>query len=86
MTQEKMRRIIAACVSAATVLFVLLLSFLIYQFVTMAVLDKRIEKAEAEVAYWTAELEKHESGLEYYESEWYLNQAWQELKALQEKK
>ena len=49
MTQDKMRKTIAACVSAATVLFVLLLGYLIYQWATMAVLDKREKQLQAEI-------------------------------------
>ena len=48
MTQEKMRKIIAACVSAATVLFVLLFTYLVYQWVTLAVLDRREKELQAE--------------------------------------
>ena len=74
MTQEKMRKVIAACVSAATVLLVLLLSFLIYQWVTIAVYNKRIAELEAD------------TDLEYYQSDFYLTQAVLELQMLQEKK
>ena len=50
MTQDKMRKVIAACVSAATVLLTVLLSYLIYQWVTIAVYNKRIDKLETEIA------------------------------------
>ena len=86
MTQEKMRKIITACVSAATVLFVLLLSYLIYQWITMAVLNKRIEKAEAELQYWEQQVEDANSSAEYYESEFYRQWAYQELLALKGEK
>ncbi len=86
MTQEKMRKVITACVSAATVLIVFLLSFLIYQVISMAILDKKIEKAQGEVDYWTERVETAENDLDYYESEFYLNWALQELNALQGKK
>ena len=86
MTQEKMRKVIAACVSAATVLLVTLLSYLIYQWVTMAVLDKRIEKLETEIAQLEQVVAKAEMDLEYYESEFYLNQKVLELQMLLEKK
>ncbi len=59
MTQDKLRRIITACVSAATVLLVFLTCFLIYQGITKAVLDKRIdrlEKANAEIEKKNEEL------------------------------
>ena len=50
MTQDKMRRIITACVSAATLLFVILVAFLVYQWIAGAVLDNRIEKLQRENA------------------------------------
>ena len=85
MTQEKMRKVIAACVSAATVLLVLLFSYLIYQWVTIGILNKRIAEAEAEVKYWEEIVEKGGSDLEYFGSEEYLKQALIELQMLQEK-
>ena len=86
MTQEKMRKVISACVSAATVLFVLLLSFLIYQWVTISVLNKRIAEAEAEVKKWEAIVARGEEDERYFGSEEYLKQAIIELQMLQEKK
>ena len=86
MTQEKMRKVITACASAATVLLVFLLSFLIYQWITIAILDNKIAKAEAEVAYWEQECAKSESIEEFYESEFYLKWALEELKLLEGKK
>lgn len=86
MTQDKMRRIITACVSAATVLLVFLLGFLIYQWITIGVLNKKIAKAEADVAYWEQELAEAETDLEFYESEFYLNWAIQELNQLKGQK
>lgn len=62
MTQDKMRRIITACVSAATVLLVFLFGFLCYQWITEAVLDKREEKLRNEIAA----LEERNSELEDY--------------------
>lgn len=50
MTQDKMRKIITACVSAATVLLVFLVGFLCYQWISMAVHNNRIEKLEKEIA------------------------------------
>lgn len=85
MTQEKMRKVITACVSAATVLLILLFSYLIYQWVTIGILNKRIAKAEAEVKYWEEIVEKGGSDLDYYASEEYLKQALIELQMLQEK-
>lgn len=50
MTQDKMRKIITGCVSAATVLLVFLIGFLCYQWIANAVYDKRIDKLEKEIA------------------------------------
>ena len=83
MTQEKMRKVITACVSAATVLFVLLLGFLVYQWVTMAILNKRIAEAEEAVSYWEQQVDENEKNAEYYESDFYRQWAYQEWLALQ---
>ncbi len=67
MTQDKMRRIITACVSAATLLFVILVAFLVYQWITGAVLDNRIEKlqkANAELEEINNELNNYANYLE----------------------
>ena len=82
MTQEKMRKVIAACVSAATVLFVFLLSYLIYQWVTLAVLDKREKELQAEIQKLEQTIEKGTEEAEYYESvlgkNWLaIHQGWQ---------
>ena len=86
MTQEKMRKVIAACVSAATVLLTMLLGYLIYQWVTMAVLDKRIDKLETEIAQLEQVIAMGEEDLDYYQSKFYLDQKLLELQMLQEKK
>ena len=83
MTQEKMRKVITACVSAATVLFVLLLGFLVYQWVTMVILNKRIAEAEEAVSYWEQQVDENEKNAEYYESDFYRQWAYQEWLALQ---
>lgn len=69
MTQEKMRKIIAACVSAATVLFVLLFTYLIYQWVTLAVLNEREQKLQDEITILEQTLEDDTKVAEHYESE-----------------
>ena len=84
MTQEKMRKVIAACVSAATVLLVTLLSVLIYQWVTMAILDKRIATVEAEIAQLEEAKATAETELEWSQSEYYLKDALLRLQMLQE--
>ncbi len=86
MTQEKMRKVIAACVSAATVLLVTLLSVLVYQWVTIAVLDDRIVSAEAEVKYWTELRDNALDEEEYVKSDFYLRQASLELQLLLQEK
>ena len=69
MTQDKMRRIITACVSAFTVFFVFLLGFLIYQWITIANLNSKAEALEAEIASLEQEGAMLENTLEFYESE-----------------
>ena len=67
MTQEKMRKVITACVSAATVLLVALLSFLIYQWTTIALYNKRIDALEQEIAQLEQALKNEEDALTYYQ-------------------
>ncbi len=69
MTQDKTRRIITAVVSAVTVLIVLLFSFLIYQWITIAVKNNKIAKAEEEKAYWENMVEGAENELDKAEAE-----------------
>ena len=71
MTQDKMRRTITAIAVAGTTLLVVLLAYLVYQWITIAVLNNRIEKAEENVAYYETLNEQSESDLEYYESDFY---------------
>ena len=84
MTQEKMRKVITACVSAATVLLTVLLSYLIYQWVTIAVCSKRIDKLETEIAQLEQVVAMGKMDAEYYESEFYLSQKVLELQILKE--
>ena len=82
MTQDKMRKLIAALVSTATVLFVLLLGYLIYQWISLGVLEKRENKLENDIAELEQTIERGESEAEYYESvigkHWLaIHQGWQ---------
>lgn len=71
MTQDKMRKMITAVVVAATMLLVILLSVLIYQWITIGVYNKRIAEAEEAIAYYTEQNAAAENDLEYYESDFY---------------
>ncbi len=71
MTEGKMRKIITAIASAATLLLVILLSVLIYQWITISVQNKRIAKAQESVDYWTQVNESAKDDLEFYESDIY---------------
>lgn len=71
MTQEKMRKLITAIVVAATLLLVILLSVLIYQWITISVYNKRIANAKASIEYYTEMNEKAENDLDYYQSDFY---------------
>lgn len=68
MTQEKMKKVIAACTVAGTLLLVFLLCFLIYQFVTISILEKRIDAKKDEILELTQIIEEDRKDLEYYES------------------
>ncbi len=85
MTQDKLRRIITACVSAATVLLVLLLGYLIYQWVTMAVLDKKIDKVNKEITQLEQQLDENNKDKDYYLSDFYLNWKLEEMDLIKDK-
>ena len=86
MTQDKMRRIITACASAATALIVLVLCFILHQWITIASLNKKIGKVRAEIAYQEQLLETQVGTLEYYKTEAGLQMLYQKLIELEGKK
>ncbi len=84
MTQEKMRRVITACVSAGTVLLVCLLCFLIGQWIQIGVKNRKIEKIESEIAALEQQIEMAKENAEFYASKPYLEWQLEELKLQQE--
>lgn len=68
MTQEKMRKVITAVASAATMLLVVLLAVLIYQWITLGVQNKRIKEKKADIAAMEEIIAKGELDAEYFES------------------
>ena len=68
MTQDKMRKLIIACAVAATTLFVVLLSVLVYQWITYGVLKSRHDKLDAENQRLEQLIEEGKMDAEYYES------------------
>ena len=68
MTQEKMRKLIVACAVSATLLLVLLLGVLIYQWIKIGVLNSRIEKIQQQNALLEEMFQKGTTDAEYYES------------------
>ena len=73
MTQDKLRRIITACVVAGTTLLVVLLSVLIFQWVKLGVLNKRINKVSAENATWQQMIDEGEEKAKTVTSREFLN-------------
>ncbi len=69
MTQEKMRRMITACVSAATVLLVFLLGFLIYQWITIATQNKREAELIQQIEAIERQIEEGGDEIAFNESE-----------------
>ena len=68
MTQDKMRKLIVACAVAATLLLVLLLGVLIYQWIRIGVLNGRIQQIEQENARVEETIAQGTKDAEYYES------------------
>ena len=73
-----MRKVITAITAAATLLFVILLGVLVYQWITISVQNKRIAEREAAVAYWEKANAEAESDLDYYLTDAY--KTWEALK------
>ena len=71
MTQEKLGKIITAIAVAMTTLLLVLLSVLIYQWITIGVQKKRIEKVKSEIAYYEELNETAQNDLDYYSSDLY---------------
>ena len=71
MTQDKMRKLITAIVVATTLLLVVLLSVLVYQWITIGVQKKRIAKIRADIAYYEQLNETAQNDLDYYSSDLY---------------
>ena len=71
MTQEKMRKLITAFVTAGTALLIFLLSVLVYQWITIGVNARREKKIRAEIASYEELLANAENDLAYYESDYY---------------
>lgn len=71
MTEGKMRKTITAIASAATLLLVILLSVLIYQWVTISVQNKRIAEAQESVDVLKEENANAQDDLDFYETNIY---------------
>ncbi len=71
MTQDKLRRIITACVVGATTLLVFLLGVLIYQWITLGVLNNRIAAIEEETKQLEEVIARGEEDAAWYESDIY---------------
>jgi hypothetical protein len=79
MTQDKMRRIITACVAAATVLLTCLSLFIGYQWITLGVLNQREKALKDDIKKYEAILEKDNKDKAYYESDLYKDYAYWQL-------
>ena len=78
MTQDKMRKLVTAIVSACTILFTLLACYLAYQWITIAVYNQKEKKLKADIAAYEQILEQDQKDLEYYESDLY--KEWEAMK------
>ena len=77
MTENKLRRIVTAVAVAGTCLLVFLATFIVCQLVTIGQYSSREDDLKKEIANLQTKIEQGGNDLEYYESEWYLqNEAW----------
>ena len=68
MTEEKMRKVITASVVAATALFVFLLAVLVYQWITLGVLENRKAKLTQQNDALMQQIQQGGETAAYYES------------------
>lgn len=73
MTEDKLRRTVMAAAVAGTLLVVSLLGVIVYQIVTITVLNKRIDRETKKIAELEQVVDKKEGDLNYFESELGLN-------------
>lgn len=78
MKEEKVRNIIvAATVTAVTLLFVLLV-FLVYQIISISVHKHEVAKLKSEISYYEQLIENSESEVDKYQANWWLEmRAWE---------
>ena len=79
MAADKMRRVISACVAAATVLLTCLSVFIAYQWITLGVLDHREKTLKADIAKYEEIIAQDKKDKEYYESDLYKDYAYWQL-------
>lgn len=79
MTREKFQRIKIAFIFASCLLALYFLGVLIYQWVSISILERRKSEIINEIAQINEIIEKKEGDLEYYESVLYKEMAAREL-------
>lgn len=75
MTQEKLKRVVTAATVAGTLIVVCLLAVIVYQIIHIAVLNHRIKDVESDIATYETQKDAAENDLDYYLSDYYLEQA-----------
>ena len=85
MTQEKMERVITACVSVLTVFFVCLLAGLIYQWIRLSVDTRTEERLLQEISALEEEVRLAETEAEFYEKDFWLQWKLEELGIVKDK-
>ena len=74
MTQEKLKRVVTAAAVAGTLVVVCLLAVILYQVIKIVVLNNKIADSEAEISRLEEQRGNSKSDLEYYLSDYYLEQ------------
>ncbi len=75
MTHDKGRKLIIAGTVASVLLVFFLLCVIIYQFIAISVAKERIAEYKESIEYYENVINRAEYDLEYYKSEYYLDQA-----------
>ncbi|MCD8295282.1 MAG: hypothetical protein LUE27_08585 [Clostridia bacterium] len=73
-TEDKKNRLVVAITVAAVVLIVIFIAVVIYQMVEMVVIKNRKQDLQDQIDYYTEQIDKAESDLDYLQSEEFLKE------------
>lgn len=74
MTDEKKKNLVISLTTVGVLFVTFLLGVIVYQFISIHVVKKRIQEYQEQIVYYQSVIEQSAYDLEYYRSEYYLEQ------------